>query len=88
MKKTSTISKGIKGVIFGTVLGIAGLGCASANTPARIQNATTSAEYQAALEICVQKAMKLIDAGTAKDEVQASYEQCAEDADKKYGRKP
>ncbi len=86
MKFTKGIWRGITGCVAGAALASATLGCA--HQQERIQNATTSAEYQAALEICVQKAMKLIDAGTAKDEVQASYEQCAEVADKKYGRKP
>lgn len=73
--------------LAGATLVLAGCAGAGAHVPERTQNATVAAEYQAALEICVQKAMKLIDAGAPKAEVQSGYEKCADDADKKYGRK-
>ncbi len=62
------------------------VGCAGAHAAERASNAQKSADYTLAIEGCVQQAYKLIDAGAPKFEVETTYEECAKEVDKKYGK--
>ncbi len=79
------LKKGLFGCILGATLAT-GTGCA--HQAARTQNTITAASYEAALEICVQRALNQLDNGTAKSDVAVEYEVCASLADKQFGRKP
>jgi len=62
-------------------------GCPNPHTAERIDNASISAQHDAALNECVNDAIASVQVGEDFDKVQAEYNACADAADKKYGVK-
>lgn len=78
----------MKRSVLGLMLLLGASGCATAHTAERAQNAVISGGYQAALELCIDAAKKGLDAGVPPEKVQSAYNDCADDADKHFGKTP
>lgn len=73
--------------VLASLIMVCSVGCASAHTADRIDNASTAAAYDIALEQCVEAAMKAVQLpGADKTKIRSDYEACASAADKKFGR--